>query len=107
MSLIGHIRRIAGAGCCHVCERRHGGSIASRLRREGSKLILGEKRPRAFAFLSHDRGPILGCRIEGVDIHELAAVRGIKGEIEGMSGFIESAVTDYFRGAPAKNIEPM
>src|SRR5438034_8138536 len=35
---------------------------------ERSERILGEKRPRAFAFLPHDRGPILGCRIEGVDI---------------------------------------
>src|SRR5882724_11496187 len=73
---------------------------------ERSELILGEKRPRAFAFLPHDRGPILGCRIEGVGIHELS-VRVIEGEIDGEGGFVECAVTDYFRGAPAKDIEPM
>ena len=38
----------------------------------GTEFILGEERPGAFAFLPHDRGPILGCRIEGVGIHELA-----------------------------------
>ena len=82
------------------------GRNTSWFRCERSELILGEQRPRAFAFLPHDRGPILGCRIEGVDIHELA-VGVIEGEIDGVGGFVEGAVTEYSRGAPAKDIEPM
>src|SRR5207248_4098728 len=83
-------------------------SLATRLRFrcERRELILGEKRPRAFAFLSHDRGPVLGCRIEGVDVHELA-IRVIEGEIDGVGSFVEGTVTDYFRGAATKEIEPM
>src|SRR5882757_475586 len=54
---------------------------------ERSELILGENRPGAFAFLPHDGGPVLGCRIEGVGIHELA-VRVIEGEIDGVGSFV-------------------
>src|SRR6266536_3578408 len=106
VSLIRYLRRLARAGLCHRLPNAASAASVLRFRCERSELILGEKRPRAFAFLPHDRGPILGCRIEGVGIHELA-VRVIEGEIDGVGRFVEGAVTDYCRGAPAKDIEPM
>src|SRR6266446_6264460 len=50
-------------------------SYTLRFRGERSKLILGENRPGAFAFLPHDRGPILGCRIEADKGHRFVLRR--------------------------------
>src|SRR6266568_510619 len=106
VSFIRHMRRLARAGFCHRLPNAALAASVLRFRCERSERILGEKRPRAFAFLPHDRGPILGCRIEGVDIHELD-VGVIEGEIDRVGGFVEGAETYYCRGAPTKDIEPM
>ncbi len=77
-----------------------------RLRCQRCKLVLRKQRPRAFAFLPHDRCPVFGRRIKGVSIHELA-VGIIESEVDRVGSFIERAVTDDLGCASTKDIEPM
>src|SRR5215831_1008416 len=72
-----------------------------RLRRQRGKLVLRKQRPRAFAFLAHDRCPAFRRGIKGVRIHELA-IGIIESEVDCVGGFIERAITDDFRGASTK-----